>query len=155
VLTGPQRKFCEGVVSGLNATRAYCAAYPESSEEAARRSASDLLTKPDIRGEIAELREKAEGMAGSAVLTLAEKRKWLARLLRANVTTLLTDVDGDLLAGMDAEQKRGEGNENIEIVKLRICDKIAAIKLDNDLAGEGEEAKANDALTALLGRIRK
>lgn len=40
------------IKNGGNATEAYLIAYPKSSEESARRSASDLLTNPDIIGEI-------------------------------------------------------------------------------------------------------
>ena len=144
MLTGPQRKFCEGVVSGLNGTEAYCAAYPDSSREAARRSASDLLGQADIRAEIAALRAKADEMAGSAVLTLAEKRSFLARVVRARVSQ--EPEDSDLWASI----KRTEfGTE------YKLPDKLGAIKADNDLAGEGSEAAGNDALGALLERVMK
>lgn len=46
-------KFIDAYIqNGGNGTEAYLTAYPESSKEAARRSASDLLTKPDILEEI-------------------------------------------------------------------------------------------------------
>lgn len=46
-------KFIDAYIgNGGNGTKAYMEAYPDSSEEAARRSASDLLTKPDILDEI-------------------------------------------------------------------------------------------------------
>lgn len=58
-----------------NQTEAYRRVYPESSEEAARRSASDLLTKPDILSEIQRrLRENA--MSADEVLKrLAEQAR--------------------------------------------------------------------------------
>lgn len=40
-----------------------------------------------------------------------------------------------------------------EGAEYRLPDKLRAIQLDNDLAGEGSEAQANDELAALLGRI--
>lgn len=149
MLSGPQRKFCEGIVAGLNQTEAYAAAYPKASRDAARSSAPGLLAKDSIRAEIARMRALADERAGSAVLTLAEKRKWLARLLRVNPATLDTESDGDLLAGVDIE----EGRAGSKVKKIRVADKIAAIKLDNDLAGEGSEAEANDALAGLLSRV--
>lgn len=143
-ITGPQRKFCEGIISGLSGVDAYCAAYPNSSRAAARASAADLLAKASITAEIQRLRDAAQEKAGSAILTLAEKRKWLARLLRVNLSDLSLGQDGDLLHSI-APGKLGD--------KLTLCDKLAAIKLDNDLAGEGSEAEANDALGGLLERI--
>ena len=119
MLSGPRQKFCEGIVSGLNATQAYLAAYPNSSEEGARRSASVLLTKLDVSAEIERMRRKAEERAGSAVLTLAEKRAKLAAIVRQDKPV------------------------------------IKAIALDNDLAGEGSEAKGNEGLSALIARLRK
>jgi hypothetical protein len=38
---------------------------------------------------------------------------------------------------------------------LKDADRLNAIKVDNDLAGEGSEAKGMGALAALLGRVRK
>jgi phage terminase small subunit len=60
MLSGPQREFAKGIASGLNQTQAYLAAYPKSSEAAARRSASVHMTNPDILAEIVRLEEKAE-----------------------------------------------------------------------------------------------
>lgn len=36
--------------------------------------------------------------------------------------------------------------------KLRLPDKLAAIELDNDLAGEGSGSNVNDELAAMLRR---
>lgn len=131
MITGPQRKFCEAYALEQNGTAAYLGAYPKSSRRAAETSASDLLRKPEIVAEIARIRQKAEEKAGSAVLTLAEKRKTLAGIVRA------------------ARGRSADGDE------VKVSDKISAIKLDNDLAGEGSEAGANDALGELLKRVRK
>jgi hypothetical protein len=40
-------------------------------------------------------------------------------------------------------------------MELKIADKLEAIRLDNDLAGHGSEARANDAIAALIGRLRQ
>jgi phage terminase small subunit len=57
-LNDKHEKFCLEYVIDFNATRAYLRAYPDSTEEAARRSAADLLTKPDIQERISKLKEK-------------------------------------------------------------------------------------------------
>lgn len=143
MLSGPQRKFCEGIVSGLNGTDAYAAAYPKASRDAARSGAPVLLAKPSIQRAVTALRARAAELAGGAVLTLAEKRIRLARYVR----------------GQPKDAKRD--NEDCELMMTKagpryvFPSKLAAIKLDNDLAGEGSEAGADNALTELLTRIRK
>lgn len=141
MLSGPQRKFCDGIVKGLKKGAAYRAAYPDSTPRAASASACDLLKNPNIEAEIQRLRAKADEKAGSAVLTLMEKRMKLARIVRAKPS--------------DAS----EDNEDCETVMTKagpfttFPDKLAAIKLDNDLAGEGSEAGAQDEIAAMLARL--
>ena len=142
MVTGPQAKFCEGIATGLNGTEAYLAAYPRSTRRAAEPGASRLLRNAKVKAEIAKLRAEAAKVAGSAVLTLAEKRIFLAQVVRACVATLPHD------SPLWVSVKKGKDG-----TEYRLPDKIAAIKLDNDLAGEGSEAGANDALGELLGRV--
>jgi hypothetical protein len=143
-LSGPHQKFAEGIAKGLNATEAYCEAYPKSTKAAARRSASDLLTNPDIAREIENIRKAASEVPGSAKLTIAEKRDFIARLVKAKVS--------EISASSDLWQSVKQNEFGIE---YKLPGKLEAIKLDNDLAGEGSEATAADALAGLLGRIRK
>jgi phage terminase small subunit len=60
MLSGPHQKFAEGIASGLNQTRAYMAAYPDASEESARRLGSQLLTNVDVASKVDELQKKVE-----------------------------------------------------------------------------------------------
>lgn len=144
MISGPQAKFCEGIIAGLTATEAYKAAYPRSSAKAAESSASALLRNPKITEEIQRLRDLATEKAGSAVLTLMEKRMFVARLVRAKVGEL--EHDSDLWNSI----KRTDTG-----IEYRLPDKLKAIELDNDLAGEGSEAEGKDALAGLLERIMK
>ncbi|WP_397382822.1 terminase small subunit [Prosthecobacter sp.] len=159
MLSGPHQKFCEGIVFGLNQTEAYLEAYPNSSAEAARRSASDLLTKPDIQAEISRMRKAAEDKAGSAVMTLAEKRMFLARVVRTPVGEV--DPTSDLCQEYHRTRQmvgRGEDAEEWETEKIKTASKLEAIKIDNDLSGDGAEAEGNKALgglAALILRLRK
>lgn len=146
-LSCPQLKFCQAYTVERNGTAAYLAAYPRSSNAAARSSAVGLLAKDNIKAEIARIRAKAEARAGSAVLTLAEKRTFLARVLRANGGTLDEKMDADLINGVKFSSK---GKRMIEIP----C-KLRALQLDNDLAGEGSEARGMSALGAFAQRLRK
>jgi hypothetical protein len=152
MLRGPQQKFCEGIVTGLTAADAYRAAYPKSSEAAARAHGARLVAKGNIKAEVARMRAKAEEKAGSAVLTLVEKRSFLARVVRARLGEGM--IDADLVQAIDVERRKdGKGWKDIH--KIRVCDKLAAIEKDNDLAGEGSEAGKNDEFSELLKELRK
>ena len=119
---------------------AYLAAYPKSTRKAAETGASRMLRNAKVKAEIQAMRDKADLLAGSAVLTFAEKRKWLARLVRADLAE--GQVAGDLWQGSDVELKAG----GRKVLKIRLADKLTAIKLDNDLAGDGAEAKAMEII---------
>lgn len=146
MLNGPQRKFCEGIVAGLSPGKAYAAAYPSAKRPDA--NSSRLMEKDGIVTEIERLRDKADKKAGSAIskaalrqLSKAQKRDFLARTVEAQIANL--PRDSDLFVSMKSTEFGTE---------FRLGDKLAAIKLDNDLAGEGSEAEANDALSQLLER---
>ncbi|HEY2343457.1 MAG TPA: terminase small subunit [Chthoniobacteraceae bacterium] len=143
MISGPWRIFCEGIISGLNQTEAYLKARPTVTRGWAKEAGWKLMKRPEIQTEIAALRAKSDALAGSAVMTLTAKRKLLARAILVNATTFDPKVDGDLL---NYEVRDGK-------VRLRLMDKATAIKLDNDLAGDGAEAESNDALGDMLKRI--
>lgn len=145
MLSGPQRKFCEGIVRGLNQTEAYRAAYPNCSAKAAESKASRMVREGKVKAEIERLREKADDKAGSAVLTLAEKRSFLARVVRMEGAILDEDKDGDLINGLKFDKF---GNRVLDLP-----DKLRAVELDAKLAGELAQDKAADkqaAATSLL-----
>ena len=144
MLSGPQRKFCEGVVAGDTAADAYAAAYPNAAHTSSGKQASKLLATPEVQEEIARLRDKADHQAGSAVMTLVEKRSFLARIVRAR-PALLED-DSDLWQSV----KRTKDS-----IELKLPDKLSALSRDSDLAGESTDATATDALSALLSALRK
>ena len=103
MLSKPHRKFCEAIVSGLTGVRAYALAYPRCSLKTARFNASHLRAKPSIQQEIARMRAQANAIVGPVVLTLIEKRLWLARVVRANLYRLDPEIDGDLLVSLHVE----------------------------------------------------
>jgi hypothetical protein len=103
MLSKPHCKFCESIISGLTGVRAYALAYPRCSLKTARFNASHLRAKLQIQDEIARLRAQADTIAGPAVLTLIEKRRWLARVVRANLALLDPKIDGDLLVSLHVE----------------------------------------------------
>jgi hypothetical protein len=140
MLSGPRKTFCDGIVAGKPLAEAYRAAYPRATPESARKHASRLKARADVREEIARLRRLADEQAGSAVMQCAEKRIFLARLIRARVSEL--PDDSDLFQSI----RRGQG-----FVERKLPDKLAAIQLDNKLAGEG----TNDAADQLAAMLRR
>jgi phage terminase small subunit len=132
MLSKPHRKFCEAIVSGLTGVRAYALAYPHCSLKTARFNASHLRAKPHIQQEIARLRAQADAIVGPTVLTLIEKRLWLARVVRANLARLDPEIDGDLLVSLHVEKE----DKKRHVSRIRIANKLAAIRLDTRLAGD-------------------
>jgi phage terminase small subunit len=137
MLNGRQRKFCEGIARGLNGTEAYHEAYPGACHQSASQIGSRLMRKDEVKAEIARLRAAADVAAGSAVLDCVEKRVFCARAVHANLATLDPVLDGDLLVVCKTRHGRR---------RLRIVNKVRAIELDNELAGEAAQAKPNDQL---------
>ena len=122
MLTGPQLKFCEAIAGGMNGIEAVMAAYPKAGRSTARGYAPKLRNNPEIKAEIARLRGLAQEKAGSAVMMLIEKRKFLARVVRARIK--LEPEDSDLWQCI-------KWTKHCTI--YRLPDKIAAIVADNDL----------------------
>ncbi len=142
MLSGPHQKFCNGIVSGLNATEAYAAAYPRAKRDACRKHAARLMTNGGIKAEIARQRAAAEKLAGSSVMTMIEKRQFFARIARAAPSEL--PMNSDLWQSIKHTK---DGTE------CRLPDKLGAMKLDNDLEGVGAEAEANKAVTVVIRRL--
>ena len=66
--------FClEYIAKAFNGTKAYLAVYPDSSEESARRSASNLLTNPDIRERVRALIQQRIEEKGVEVADIVRK----------------------------------------------------------------------------------
>jgi hypothetical protein len=143
MLSGPQKKFCDAFAVSMNAADAYRAAYPRASGASAESAASRLLKNVQVKSEVDRIRAAADEKAGSAVLTLIEKRIFLARVVRAPVANL--PEDSDL---WNSVKHTAEGTE------FRLPDKLRAIALDDDLAGAGSQAGATDAIAELLERVR-
>lgn len=116
-------------------------AYKKAGYKPDTGAASRLSAKISIQARVAWIKSQA---AASDVLTIAEKRDFLARLVRCKPAN--EPADSDLWNGIeDTEQGK----------RYKLPDKLRAIALDNDLAGEGAEAGGNKALGELVKRLRK
>ncbi len=117
------RLFALAVFSGLSQRAAYLQAYPSASPRTAEVQSSRLITRPDIRATLDHLHSQVETQA---ILTLQEKRAYLARIVRTSAT--------DVRPGTDLVQAITTAKDGSQT--LRLPDKLRAIYLDARLAGE-------------------
>jgi hypothetical protein len=116
MLSGPQRKFAEGVASGLSAMAAYRAAYPGAKENSVNANAARLIGKDGIKSEIERLRKMAEG---PILLTLERKLGFLSYVVLEGDCKMQ-----DRLRALDLHAKlSGEMNERLQVsgdVKVKV-----------------------------------
>jgi phage terminase small subunit len=141
-----QARFADFVASGMAAGPAYIKAGFQVSRSVAKANASRMLTNATVLARIAELRRP---QTESCLMSLDEKRRMLARIVRTAIGDL--ESDSPLTAkytrvkvGGSARGKlkkgtapRGNEIEEEEIWQIRIegFDKLRAIELDSKLAG--------------------
>jgi hypothetical protein len=115
----------------------------------------------EIRAEIAAKFEKAKTDMNATFLTIEEKRRFLARVVRCNYTkiapTIKTGEDGEEVtveASTFDFEKDGDLIQGIKQTKFGIeyvmHDKLKAIQLDNDFPGGGG---VPDTASKLLERL--
>lgn len=92
-MTEKQQKFADEYIISLNATQAYKKAYPSVKKDAAARaSASQLLTNPNVK---AYIDERLEKLKSERVADQQEVLEFLTAVMRGEVTEPLLVLDGD------------------------------------------------------------
>lgn len=136
----------------MSAAAAYRKGWPKSSKAAAETDGPALARKSQVKLRIAWLRSEASkrlGMrAGAVVMSIAEKRAFCAEVVR----TPLGEVKKSSKLCQEWSETHGEHSSS---TRIKMPCKLAAIRLDNDLAGEGSEAKGNEAVGSLAGLLAK
>lgn len=128
-LTARQERFAQLAATGISqAAAARQAGYAGSSERSLRRSAR-------VQARIVELRGKVEARGEElALLSLAEKRRFLAELIR----TPVAGVGPDSWLAQEWERieipSRSAGAPPSVKSKVKLADKLRAIELDSKLA---------------------
>lgn len=107
---------------------------------------SRLLRNPEVAAHIASIRQAAETVA---MMTLREKREFLARIVRATPS----DAIADPTLGAEVTELPGGGR------RVKMPDKLRAIELDSRLAGDFAQGatageSGTDALAVLIANIR-
>lgn len=116
-----QKLFChEYVKNGNNGTRAYMEVYSNCTEETARRNASKLLTKTDVKEYIESLQEE---LKDEAIMSAKERMKWL--------TEVVKDIQREVTSIRIADEDVIVGDKNADLNT-----KIKAIDIMNKMDGE-------------------
>lgn len=167
-LKARQERFAQLVAQGIPLGRAYEEAGYRSRGHSAYVNSASLFQHPDVKARVAEIRELADGL-GTTLLTILEKRVFLAELIRTPVGSIGPDsrlcqefYEKVKLQGQHKHGKaRPKEGDLILRRRVRIWDKLRAIELDSKLAGhlpkeEAEPEKEGHRPPTLdLERIRK
>jgi len=162
-LTESQKAFVREWIEDFNGTRAYMAAYPESSKESARSSAADLLAKPNVRAYATLLQENLAEIAGISRLRIVKEHEKLAFSSIAHLHNTwierkefdqLSDAEKACIAEISTQTRRVyEKNEkgdkvpvDIDFVKIKLYDKQKSLDSLSKLFGY-DAAKKVDITT--------
>ncbi len=116
-----QKLFChEYVKNGNNGTRAYMEVYSNCTEETARRNASKLLTKTDVKEYIESLQKE---LKDEAIMSAKERMEWL--------TEVVKDIQREVTSIRTADEDIIIGDKNADLNT-----KIKAIDIMNKMTGE-------------------
>jgi hypothetical protein len=148
------QKFAELIAIGKTAGEAYQIAYEKPRLTPAVHSAAQrLAAMPTIIAKVKELRTRAEAQSeAAAVMTLVEKRKFLAEILRTPVTKL-DPKQHDHLIKKITRRVIGSGEEAEEVMDIEGYDKLKAIELDTELAGDGNQNEFTRSFLDLLRQV--
>ena len=96
------------------------------------KAATALLADPAVQERVRELqaqiRQRQEADVDQLMLTVEEKRRFCARVVRCNYSTLDLSKDGDLVESI---------KDTMWGRQVILPDKLKAIALDNDMTGGG------------------
>jgi len=142
-LTKSQSIYCANRAGGeMTKIDCYLEAYPRcGSKDSARSSYQDLEKQPHIKAEIARLQRNTET---ATTLSRQEKREFLARVARVNPIAIDPDDAGDTNADLiESVTRRYNGEGDHISTTFRVPSKLAAVEIDNKMAGHNEPDEVN------------
>jgi phage terminase small subunit len=146
-LTESQKVFCNEWIFDFNGSRAYLVAYPASSIDAARSSASDLLSKPNIKTYCKDLKDNLSETAGISRLKVLREHEKLAFSSIAHLHNTwitrkefeeLTDDQKASIEEISTQTKTIQGefeSFEIEFVKIKLYSKQKSLDAINRMLG--------------------
>ena len=159
ILKPEQQRYAELVALGENPSAAYGMAFgggEPMKPEAKRQGVCRLSRNVTVQDEIRRIRAEAEKMLGGVVMTLAQKRIYLNRIM----TTPLSEIGPDSVLCSEitvSKPYKKDGDQQMElweVEKIKKPDVLRAMELDAKLAGEFSDDRKNDAEAALATDMR-
>lgn len=153
-LTHRERQIAAAYASGLRGRECTAkAGGKHKTDDSARQAINRVLAHPAAREYVEDVLTKAtEQVEDDSVMSIIEKRRFLARIRRSHLAQLDPDdpdnKDGDLIKSYSISESEGSTSRRIE--KL---DPLKAIQLDNELAGHAQAKKVELAADDDLARI--
>jgi hypothetical protein len=148
------QRYADGILDGLQGREAYRLAFRPSTPKLTIASADTGHKRLKKNQEVINyLRAVRAASATSTVLTVTEKREFLARVVRTDITTLSIDgggKDGDMIKSYSVNESESSRN-----VRLEKHDPLKAIDLDNRIAGEDPTANLLTELAQALQNLPK
>ena len=145
------QRFADRHLAGDSITDAYLAAGYKCGRASAQTGGKRLIKRPDVAAYIAAIQSKA---ADASVMTLLERRRFYARIVRTPLMSINPDAsdfkDGDLIRKF--KRQSSESAETWEIEKL---DPLKACELDTKAAGEDSGDNLLSELTQALQNLPK
>jgi len=146
-LTESQKVFCNEWIFDFNGSRAYLVAYPASSVEAARSSASDLLSKPNVRSYVKFLQDNLSETAGiSRLMVLKEHQKMAFSSIAHLHNTWITRKEFE-----DLTDDQKAAIESIETSIKRIVNDFEAFDVEYIKIKLYSKQKSLDSINRMLG----
>lgn len=152
-LTDGQIKFCQEYIIDWNGTRAYRAAYPNTStDQVAASNASRMLRNDKVKAYIEEIQNELEKQAGLSALRNLNELKKLAygniSKLKKNWHTLkdwddLTDEEKACIQEITTTTRTDQDGNETTVVKIKLHDKIKPIEIINRMLGYNEPEELN------------
>jgi phage terminase small subunit len=146
-----QEVFCKEYIYDWNATRAYQIAFPDSGYNAARSSASTLLTNSNIQAYIKELQADLEKVAGLSRLKVVTEFKKIAFTSIAHLHN--TWVERRKFEELSEDQKSCISEIETRIVKKNIgtSDDPEIVDIEQIKVKLHDKQRALDAINKMLG----
>ena len=140
------QRFADLFMAGATLADAYHNAF-SCTLHSAKSNSSRAIRRRDVAAYIAAVRQRS---AAASVLSVQEKREFLARIVRTPITKLDIDThtDADLIKSF-ARNETETGNST----RLEKLDALKAIELDNRIAGDDASAAAMTSLAAALAGL--
>lgn len=143
------QRFADLMLAGKSMVEAYLTAGFRCTRQAAKTGATKIRKRPDVVAYMHAIQERA---ADDSCLSVMEKRRFLARIVRTPLMSIDPNdpnhKDGDLI--LKYKRTESETGSHQEIVKL---DPLKAIAEDNKLSGDDPEANALQQMAEAFSRL--